>query len=196
MIIFFIFFVSLVSSFTRKGSCCSSSSNTTSNQPQYSNTMIITASTYSSTSVSTRVRQRKQARIREQVNCCRELLIAVYEVRVLFYVSFFPHFCCSVFVYSTRYIHTNHKANQQLINLDFFKYGWHSALWRAAVQTIQFLVGISVWLTWPKTAAPSISCHFNHMFHASYCCVCSTHRHPASTSSPAHPVSVRADSSS
>ena len=157
MIIFFIFFVSLVSSFTRKGSCCSSSSNTTSNQPQYSNTMIITASTYSSTSVSTRVRQRKQARIREQVNCCRELLIAVYEVRVLFYVSFFPHFCCSVFVYSTRYIHTNHKANQQLINLDFFKYGWHSALWRAAVQTIPFLVWISVWLTWSKTAVSLLS---------------------------------------
>ena len=43
-------------------------------------------------------------------------------------------------------------------------------------------------------------CHFNHMFHAfkilrSCCCVFSTHRRQANTS-PAHPVSVRADLSS
>ena len=57
------------------------------------------------------------------------------------------------------------------------------------------LVWISVWLTWPKQ--PSLCCDFNHMFHAlktSSCSVFSTHRHPASTG-PAHPGSVRADSS-
>ena len=53
----------------------------------------------SSTSVSTRVRQRKQARNKEQVKCCRENQPCTNEYSFMFFFSLF--LCRSVFVYST-----------------------------------------------------------------------------------------------
>ena len=66
--------------------------------------------------------------------------------RTIFFVSWFPHFGCSVFVYTWSQPPT---INEEFIRL--------TLPWRAAIQTIPFLVGVSVWLTWPETAVSLLS---------------------------------------
>ena len=69
----------------------------------------------SSTSVSTRGRQRKQARMKEQVNCCREP--AMYEYFIFLFSPFF--------VVPSSFTTYNIRKTRKI--LDFSKYGWHSA---------------------------------------------------------------------
>ena len=100
--------------------------------------MITTAAgTYSSTSVSTRVRQRKQARMKEQVKCCREP--AMYENFIN--VSFTPH---SFFVVPSFRLYIVRKANRQQQLIWIFPSAGDAQPCDAAVQTISFLVWISV----------------------------------------------------
>ena len=86
----------------------------------------------------------------------RLLLLLAGPFQLFFAFYFFCNFVLSFFVFIPSFFVVPslfiRKANrqQQLIRI-FSKCGWHSALWRAAVQTIPFLVWISVWLTWPKT---------------------------------------------
>ena len=159
-------------------------------QQQHHNNNSIRYMQLSTTSVSTRVRQRKQARMKEQVKCCRES--AMYEY---FYVSFFPHSLS--FRLRLQFIIRNANRQQHLVWIFQARVTLSPVAGRRPNYTI-FSVDIGVT---GVTSQPSLCCHFNHMFKAfkaninnsSYCCAFSIH--PASTS-PAQPVSVHADSSS
>ena len=76
----------------------------------------------------------------------------LYYFRFLFFFVL----CFLIFVVPSLFIRK--AGRQQLIRIfPSMIYGWHSALWRAAVQTMQYLVWTSVWLTWPKTAVSLLS---------------------------------------
>ena len=120
------FFVSSVSSCTRTAVV---TQHQLKQQQQYNNN----SSRYiklSRTSVSTSVRQRKQARTKVQVMCCRGP--AMYFVRV-------PFFLHSFFIVPSSF-----KANRQQLIRIFQSTGNTQPCDRPAVQTMLFLVWISV----------------------------------------------------
>ena len=111
------------------------------------------------------------------------LIFLSLSPRFLFsFVSLFPHFCCSVFVFTKK-----PAANSKLGFFPSTSYQvWCTADTRPCDGPLSrlsiFLCGYRC--DWRDRKRPSLCCHFNHMFHAfktTSCCVFSAHRHQAST---------------
>ena len=96
--------VSLVSSCTNAAVVATPQPTAIQHQHHNNNSSRYITKYSSSASVPTRVRQRKQARMKEQVKCCREP--AMYEY--FFYVSLFPH--SSLFRLRLYHMHTRRFA--------------------------------------------------------------------------------------